>query len=226
MGICGGSGSGKTTLAARIVSRIRASRGFEAATVASFDAYYHDQVHLPLGERATVNYDHPDSLDAELLGRHLRELHAGNDVAVPVYDFESYTRTSELRLVPAADIVVVEGILLFSFEAVRSQLDFSVFRDCPESVRFERRIGRDMAERGRSRASILTQLAATVKPMHDRYVQPFLSRADYVTHHGEDLQDAGRQIADHVLDLHDQSLAGPALSPPRVPREAGTTLRT
>jgi uridine kinase len=186
-------------LADRIVDRIRARRGPEAAVTLSFDAYYHDQLHLPMAERRAVNYDHPDSLDGDLLIHHLRDLRAGRDVAVPVYDFAGYRRTGDLRALPASDVVVVEGILLFSFPGVWEQLDYSVFRRCPESVRFGRRMRRDMVERGRTRESVLSQLAASVKPMHDQFVEPFASRADAVTDHGDDLADATLRLADQIL---------------------------
>ena len=199
MGICGGSGSGKTTLAERIVARIRANRGHEAAATLSFDAYYHDQLHLPLAQRRAVNYDHPSSLDGDLLAAHLSDLRAGRDVAVPVYDFAGYRRTGELRLLPATDVVVVEGILLFSFPEVWDQLDYTVFRRCPESVRFDRRLRRDMVERGRTRESVLSQLTATVKPMHDQFVEPHAARAHAVTDHGDDLAVATARLADEIL---------------------------
>jgi uridine kinase len=201
VGICGGSGSGKTTLAQRIVERLCRARGPGSATAVSFDAYYHDQLHLPVEERARVNYDHPDSLDAELLVSHLQQLRSGQDVAVPVYDFATHCRSPHLRLVEAADVVVVEGILLFTFDSVADQLDYRVFRRCPEDVRFGRRRQRDLAERGRSLASIEAQLAATVKPMHDRFVEPYAHRADLITEHAQDLGGVTAAIVDHLVNL-------------------------
>jgi len=164
--------------------------------VISFDSYYNDHGHLTSAEREVVNYDHPNSLDGDRLAADLSELRAGNDVAIPVYDFATHTRRPELHPVKAAEIIVVEGILLFAFEPVWRQLDFRVFRRCPETVRFRRRMKRDQTERGRSQASIEAQLQATVKPMHDRFVEPHAERADIVTEHGGDLD----EIADWVVD--------------------------
>jgi uridine kinase len=176
-------------------------RGPGSATALSFDAYYRDHPELPLAERAGVNYDHPDSLDAELLVAHLRQLRIGRDVAVPIYDFATYSRSPNLRIVPATEVVVVEGILLFSFEEVADQLDYRVFRRCPEPVRFDRRVERDTKERGRSLPSIESQLAATVKPMHDLHVEPFADRAHLVTEHGQDLDAITALIVDQLGSL-------------------------
>jgi len=187
VGVCGGSGSGKSTLAARVAEQWEVGQPGARAVVLSFDSYYHDQSHLPMAERALVNYDHPDSLDAGLMASHLRALRAGNSVGVPGYDFATYRRTGDLALVEPADLVLVEGILLFAFADLWELLDYRVFRNCPEPVRFERRLVRDTTERGRTVASVNAQLAANVKPMHDRYVQPHAEAADFVTEHGDDI---------------------------------------
>jgi len=162
--------------------------------VLSFDAYYHDQSHLPLAERALVNYDHPDSLDAGLMASHLRALQAGESIGVPGYDFATYRRTGDVELVEPAELVLVEGILLFAFADLWELLDYRVFRNCPEPVRFERRLTRDTTERGRTVASVQAQLAASVKPMHDRYVQPHAVAADFITEHGDDLDDVTARL--------------------------------
>lgn len=167
----------------------------------SFDSYYHDQGHLSPAERAAVNYDHPDSLDAELLVSHLVRLSRGLEAAIPIYDFATHTRSGDLRIVEPSDVVLVEGILLFAFASICDQFDYRVFRSCPEDVRFERRLIRDQSERGRSRASVEAQLQATVKPMHDQFVEPFASRADVVTTHGQDLEMLITDLADHVSQL-------------------------
>ncbi|MFV0525649.1 MAG: uridine kinase [Acidimicrobiales bacterium] len=180
VGICGGSGSGKTTLAERLVGRLRASGGPGAAALVPFDAYYREFPHLTVAERAGVNWDHPDALDADLLAAHLADLRTGRDVAVPVYDFARYRRHDTRALVPAAPVIVVEGILLLAFGAVRDAVDLMVFRHCPESRRLERRLSRDVRERGRDAASVTAQFAATVRPMHERFVAANAWRADLV----------------------------------------------
>lgn len=185
IGVCGGSGSGKTTLARRLVEEL----GPERAVSLSFDSYYKDHGRLTIEERAAVNFDHPDSLDVDLLIDHLRALRSGHDVAVPIYDFATHTRSGNLEMVAPTDFVVIEGILLFAFESIRNELDYMIFRDCPEDVRAARRFKRDVAERGRTPESVRQQWATTVSPMHNVFVQPNARFADIVTTHGEELED-------------------------------------
>ncbi|MGF1598174.1 MAG: uridine kinase [Acidimicrobiales bacterium] len=200
IGICGGSGSGKTTLAAGLAARIESRLGPGSTSSLSFDSYYRELDHLTLEQRAAVNFDHPDSLDGDLLAAHLDSLRRGVDIAAPRYDFTRHARTDDVQLVSSRPVVIVEGILLFAFDPILAQLDFRVFRRCPEPVRFQRRLERDVVERGRSERSVLDQLAATVKPMHDRYVEACAPLADIVTDHGQDLETACHDIAEHVLD--------------------------
>jgi uridine kinase len=191
IGVCGGSGSGKTTLAHRLVGAL----GDNQATCLSFDSYYRDFSQLTIEERAEVNFDHPESLDVELLVDHLTALRAGNEVAVPVYDFTTHTRSGDLELVAPRRFVFIEGILLFAFEEIRNNLDYLIFRDCPEEIRAQRRFERDVQERGRTPESVRAQWEATVKPMHDIYVEPFAQYADLVTTHGLDLDHLVEEIA-------------------------------
>lgn len=165
----------------------------------SFDSYYCDQGHLTPEDRALVNYDHPSSLDGELMVQHLNQLRAGHEAAIPVYDFATHTRSDDLRIVEPADVIVVEGILLFAFPEVLAELDLRVFRRCPEEVRFERRIYRDCRERGRTPESVWDQLRTTVKPMHDSFVEPHAADADVVTEHGEDLDGITESLTTHLL---------------------------
>lgn len=173
-GICGGSGAGKTTLSRGLVERL----GRAETSVLAFDAYYRDLSHLPFAERRRRNYDHPDSLDSELFLEHLDALKRGVDVDVPVYDFSTHTLSGRFERVAAAPVLLVEGILLLAFEEVAARLDYSVFLDVPEDVRLQRRIHRDMTERGRPEDHVRRQFAATVAPMHDAYVEPSRYRAD------------------------------------------------
>ena len=186
IGVSGGSGSGKTTLARHLVERL----GHDRATRISFDSYYHDLSHLTTAERALVNFDHPDSLDVELLVDHLSTLKADREVAVPVYDFATHTRSGAVQMVEPRRYVVIEGILLFAFAEIRAVLDLLVFRDCPDDVRAARRRKRDVVERGRTPDSVVTQWDTTVLPMHRIHVQPYARHADLVTHHGEAIEDA------------------------------------
>ena len=190
-GICGGSGAGKTTLAIQLIQRL----GDERVSVLSFDAYYRDLSHITMEERKQVNYDHPDSLDNELFAAHLTELRAGRSVDVPEYDFSTHTRTGGATRVEARDVVIVEGILLFSFPGIHDLLDHAVFIDVPEQIRLERRIRRDVAERGRDADDVRRQFAEFVAPMHDEHVQPFRDRAHRVVNVDEDLH----RVADEVV---------------------------
>ncbi len=172
-GICGGSGAGKTTLTNRLVDCLGATE----ASVLAFDAYYRDLSHLPFAERRRRNFDHPDSLDSDLFLEHLDSLRDGRDVDVPIYDFATHTITGRFERVEAAPLVLVEGILLLAFEEVAQRLDYTIFLDLPEDVRLQRRIQRDVTERGRPEDHVRRQFAATVAPMHDAFVQPNRHRA-------------------------------------------------
>ena len=189
VGICGGSGSGKTTLCARLAERL----GAQAARL-SFDSYYRDLGHLPVAQRAAQNFDHPESLDAELLISHLERLATGRDVEVPRYDFATYRRRGGCTVVEARPVILVEGILLFCHPQLVQRLDLRVFRECPEEVRFARRCTRDVTERGRTQASVQAQFRRTVKPMHDRFVEPHRELADRTVRFAEDLDDGAREL--------------------------------
>ena len=173
IGVVGGSGAGKTTLVWGLTDRLGAD-----VSVLWFDEYYHDLVHLTPDERALVNYDHPDSLDVDLLVSHLDGLLAGRPAEVPVYDFTTHTRTGTTRRVDPRPVIVVDGILVLAFPVIRERLDVSVFVEAPAEVRLARRLNRDVRERGRTPESVRTQFAATVAPMHDAFVSPCRDLAD------------------------------------------------
>ena len=183
-GISGGSGAGKTTLAVHVIQRL----GIDRVSPLAFDAYYRDLSHITMQERMLVNYDHPDSLDHELFTEHLAALRAGRSIEVPEYDFATHCRTGACLHVEARELVVLDGILLLAFPDVRELLDYAVFIDVPEDIRLERRIKRDVAHRGRRPDDVRRQFAATVAPMHDRYVQPHRDSADRVVGVDEDLE--------------------------------------
>ena len=173
IGVVGGSGAGKTTLVWGLADRLGAD-----VSVLWFDEYYHDLVHLTPDERALVNYDHPDSLDVDLLVSHLDGLLAGRPAEVPVYDFTTHTRTGTTRRVDPRPVIVVDGILVLAFPVIRERLDVSIFVEAPAEVRLARRLDRDVRERGRTPESVRTQFAATVAPMHDAFVSPCRDLAD------------------------------------------------
>ena len=190
IGVSGGSGSGKTTLAHRLVDRL----GPEEAVCLSFDAYYRDLSHLTTEQRAAVNFDHPDSLDVELLVAHLTAMKQGQEIAIPVYDFATHTRSGDVQIIEPRPFMVIEGILLFAFAEIRGALDHLVFRDCPDEIRAARRQRRDVRERGRTPESVVAQWETTVLPMHRVHVQPFARHADLVTVHGQEIDEAVDEV--------------------------------
>jgi len=194
-GICGGSGAGKTTLTRRVLS----SLGTDLVSVLAFDSYYRDLTDIPMSERMLRNYDHPDSLDHQLFVNHLDMLRAGRAIDVPIYDFATHTRRAETERVEAHPLVVVEGILLASFPEVAARIDLLVFIDVSEDIRLERRIKRDVAERGRQPDDVRRQFAETVAPMHDLYVEPFKDSADRVVGIDEDYDDVARELCASML---------------------------
>jgi len=184
VGVAGGSGSGKSTLA-RAVARQEPDAG-----VLEIDAYYRDLSHLSLEERHAVNFDHPDAIDWELLTTHLDQLRAGARIARPSYDFATHTRRSEAEPFGGVRLVVLEGILALYPESLRRLYDLAVFVDAPSGLRTERRVQRDVRERGRTEESVRRQMAATVEPMYQRFVEPSRRYADFVADGTGDLDAA------------------------------------
>ena len=179
IGIAGGTGSGKTTLMKNIVEHFGGH-----VTVLSHDNYYRRLDHLPLEERAKVNYDEPAALETELMVTHLEALRSGFEVDCPVYDFSQHNRSNEtVRIVPKK-VIIVEGILIFENEPLRNLMDIKIFVDTDADVRLCRRIKRDVTKRGRTLDSVIDQYQNTVKPMHEKYVEPSKKYADLVVPEG------------------------------------------
>lgn len=174
VGIAGGSGSGKTTVVHRILERV----GWDRIAYLPHDAYYKDASHLPFSERIHLNFDHPNSLDNDLLVEHIKQLLAGNAVEAPTYDFTTHTRSAKTRTVPPSPVILVEGILVFVDQALRQLMDIKIFVETDPDIRFIRRMLRDIDERGRSVKSIVEQYQTTVRPMHIRFVDPAKRYAD------------------------------------------------
>ena len=179
-GVAGGSGSGKTT----VVRKIMDALGDTDVVVLEHDRYYRDHPELRLEERAALNYDHPNSLDTDLLVSHLRELRAGRAVDVPVYDFSLHARKAETTPIKPGSAIIVEGILIFTDKVLRSLMDVKVFVDTDGDTRFIRRLERDVAERGRTVSSVIDQYLSTVKPMHLEFVEPSKRYADVIIPEG------------------------------------------
>ncbi len=179
IGVAGGSGSGKTTVAKAIDEAV----GF-ASVLIDMDAYYKDQASMTMAERHAVNYDHPDSLDLDLMVAQLTELASGGAIDKPVYDYAAHTRSSQVVRVEAQDVIVVEGILLFADARLRALFDMKIFVEVSDDVRFIRRLRRDIVERGRSLDSVINQYLNTVRPMHLEFVEPSKRYADVILPEG------------------------------------------
>jgi uridine kinase len=176
IGVAGGSGSGKTTVVRKIFDAIDDAR----VTVIEHDRYYRDRNDLRLEERAALNYDHPDSLETDLLVRHVRELRAGRSVEAPVYDFARHARKDETETISPRQALIVEGILIYTDPALRKLMDVKVYVDTDDDTRFIRRLRRDISERGRTVESVIEQYMSTVKPMHLEFVEPSKRYADII----------------------------------------------
>ncbi len=173
LGVAGGSGSGKTYFA----QELQQALGNEFSTIVYQDNFYIDQSHRFDRDGGAVNFDHPDSLDLKLLAECLNELKAGGTTHIPVYDFVTHSRKAEKIHIPKKRIIIVDGILIFHPDYLRSQFDEMIFFDTPEILRFERRLERDVKERGRTVEGVKTQFMAQVKPMHDQFVEPSKAHA-------------------------------------------------
>ncbi|HET9252376.1 MAG TPA: uridine kinase [Candidatus Eisenbacteria bacterium] len=176
IGIAGGTGAGKTLVASSIVEALEG----EGVALLEQDSYYRDLRHIPLGERETRNYDHPDAFDRDLLRLHLASLLEGRAIDMPVYDRKSHTRGAETRPVPPARVVVLDGILILEDPALRQLLDIKLYVDADPDIRFIRRLKRDLVERGRTLDQVIRQYEATVRPMHLQYVEPSKQHADLI----------------------------------------------
>ena len=179
IGIAGGTGSGKTTLMNNLIAEFS-----DVVTILSHDNYYKRHDELTYEQRCLLNYDEPDALETDLMARHLEQLRRGESIDCPVYDFTLHNRSDQtIRIVPQK-VIIVEGILIFENEQLRNLMDIRIFVDTDADVRLCRRIKRDVNKRGRTLESVLNQYLQTVKPMHERYVEPSKKYADLVVPEG------------------------------------------
>ena len=193
IGIAGGTGSGKTTLMKNIVARF----GGEVS-VLSHDNYYKRRDELSFEERCKINYDEPAALDTSLLVYHLEQLRCGRAIECPVYDFAQHNRSNETLRITPNRVIIVEGIMIFENEPLRELMDVRIFVDTDADVRLCRRIKRDVNKRGRSLESVLEQYQTTVKPMHEKYVEPSKKYANLVVPEGGKNQVALDMIMGHI----------------------------
>jgi len=179
IGIAGGSGSGKTTLTNRLMEKFG-----ESITILSHDNYYRRHDELTYEQRCLLNYDEPAAFETDLMVQQLAQLRSGQAIDCPVYDFTVHNRSSEITTIQPRQVILVEGILIFADEALRDLMDIRIFVDTDADVRICRRIMRDVKKRGRSLDSVVSQYQTTVKPMHEKYVEPSKKYAHIVVPEG------------------------------------------
>ena len=177
IGVAGGSGSGKTFFAEALAKNLGPAKSF----VIYQDNYYIDQSHKFDHDGGSVNFDHPEALDFDLLAEHLKELKQGQDIEIPLYDFSTHKRLNRTKSQVHKPIVIVDGILILTQPHVRELFDESIFVQTPEEIRFQRRLNRDVEERGRTPEGVKTQFENQVKPMHDQFVEPSKEFANIIS---------------------------------------------
>jgi uridine kinase len=181
IGVFGGTGSGKTTIVNQIVSDFNASD----IQVISQDAYYKDNSNITYDARCLLNFDHPEAIDFELLYQHLSALKNGETIEQPVYNFKTHNRTDKTLEISPKKILILEGILIMNYPKLRSLLDLKVFIDTNSDMRMERRVNRDISERGRTPKEVMDRYLKTLKPMHDQFIEPMKIHADMVIENHE-----------------------------------------
>jgi uridine kinase len=206
IGVAGGSGSGKSTIARNVVEVV----GYSNVAYIQQDSYYYDMHHLPSEVRSKLNYDHLDSIDNDLLIKQLEQLKSGKSVKKPIYDFKTHSRLSQTEPVPAKKVILVEGILVLAHEKLRDMMDIKIFVDTDADIRLIRRISRDVGERGRSIESVVEQYMNTVRPMHEKFVDPCKKFADLIIPEGGHNQVAMDMLITKIKSIADKPL--PVLS--------------
>jgi len=181
IGVAGGSASGKTSVS-KILYETFSDR---TITLLRQDDYYNDQSHMTMEERVKTNYDHPLSMDNHLLVQHLKDLIAGKAIEKPIYDYANHTRSELCEKIEPTKIIIVEGLFVLEDIAIRELLDIKIFVKTDDDIRFIRRLLRDMAERGRSIDSVISQYTESVKPMHEQFIEPTKKYADIIVPEGK-----------------------------------------
>lgn len=198
IGIAGGTSSGKTTISKKIYNQ---SIKYGTVLVIKLDDYYKDLSNLTLEERKQINFDHPESYDIDLLIKHLNSLKNGETIKKPTYDFVNYTRSSLTETITPANVIIVEGIMIFQNKELRDLFDIKIFVDTPSDIRFIRRLKRDIIKRGRDVESVCSQYLNTVRPMHLAFVEPSKAFADLIIPEGGNNLVAINVIVTKILEL-------------------------
>lgn len=208
IGIAGASGAGKSMLANDLFSRMRESFTHRDVTILNEDCYYRPRNELSFDERKTINYDHPDAFEHELLIEHLHQLKSGNAVDVPQYDYQQHNRSEgTVRLEPST-VLILEGILILHHPELRELLDLKIFVDVPLDICLSRRLRRDIEDRGRDLDSVLTQYHSTVRPMFFQFIEPSKEHADLIIPRGGENQRALGVLQNHLDRVLTDSLSG------------------
>ncbi|WP_076536265.1 uridine kinase [Shewanella sp. UCD-KL21] len=201
IGIAGASASGKSLIAQTIFEELKRDLGTDQIGVINEDAYYRDQSHLSMDDRVKTNYDHPKALDHQLLAEHLKQLKRGESVDIPCYSYKEHTRIGKTLDMQPKKVIILEGILLLTDPKLRELMDASVFMDTPLDICFLRRLSRDVAERGRTMESVISQYKATVRPMFLQFIEPSKQHADIIVPRG-----GKNRIATDILKARIQHL--------------------
>ncbi|MCT8986756.1 uridine kinase [Shewanella phaeophyticola] len=201
IGIAGASASGKSLIAKTIFEELCSDLGTNQIGVINEDAYYRDQSHLTMEDRVKTNYDHPKALDHQLLATHLTQLKQGDAVSIPCYSYTEHTRTSDTLVMQPKKVIILEGILLLTDPKLRDLMDATVFMDTPLDICFLRRLTRDVAERGRTMESVISQYKRTVRPMFLQFIEPSKQYADIIVPRG-----GKNRIATDILKARIQHL--------------------
>tara|TARA_Y100001968_G_C19065380_1_gene575738 strand:- start:45 stop:659 length:615 start_codon:yes stop_codon:yes gene_type:complete len=197
LGICGGTGSGKTYLANKILE----IWGQDNVVIINQDSYYKDLAHMDYKNRIKQNFDHPDSIDIELLSSHLKKVMMGNKIKVPVYDFSNHIRLNKTESIQNCRIIIIEGIFALYYHQLRKLYTIKIFMDTSEKLRFQRRIERDTKERGRTLESVESQYYSSVKPMHKKFIEPSKLYADIIINGNNDIKNNIELIAPKINSI-------------------------
>ena len=194
LGIAGGTGSGKTFIVDNLLSIYNSNN----INVINLDSYYKDLSHMGYQDRVKQNFDHPDSIDIDLIISHLKQISDGNDIDIPIYDFSNHVRLETTKTISQSNVIIVEGIFALHYMQLRKLYTLNVFIETSEDIRFQRRLSRDTKERGRTIGSIKDQFESTVIPMHEKFIGPSKQFADLIIDGNSNIINIIRSIKEKI----------------------------